>query len=125
MMKIIRALLLVVALVVSTEALSPAAVRKQIAGLTKENFDSSLKDIEPFLTKEAGATFYAKSMNRIAVKAKAMGASLPTDYAKEAKATAKRREKQNAFIQTKIEEAAAAAAEAAEAEAPAEEAPAE
>ena len=46
-------------------------------------------------------------MRRIAVKANAVGASMPTDYAKEAKATLKRREKQKAFIESKIEEAAA------------------
>ncbi|KAL3906039.1 MAG: hypothetical protein SGILL_009439, partial [Bacillariaceae sp.] len=89
-----------------------------------DNFDSTLKEIEPFLTKEAGATFYAKSMRRIAVKAGAVGATMPTDYAKEAKATEKRREKQKAFIESKIEESAADDAEAPEAEAPeAEEAP--
>ncbi|KAG7356201.1 hypothetical protein IV203_000887 [Nitzschia inconspicua] len=125
MMKIFSAIFLLAALVVcSTEAFSPTKIRKQISGLTKDNFDSTLKELEPFLTKEAGATMYSKSMRRIAVKAKAVGATLPTDFAKEAKATEKRREKQKAFIQAKEEEAAAAAAAAAEqeAEAPAEEA---
>ena len=122
-MKVFSSLLMVVALVVSTEASSVTTVRNQISGLSKENFDSTLKEIEPFLTKEAGATFYSKSMRRIAVKAKAVGATVPTDYAKEAKATEKRREKQNAFIAAKEEEVAAAAeAEATEEEAPAEEA---
>ena len=59
---------------------------------------------------------YAKSMRRIAVQAKALGVEMPTDYAKDAKATAKRREKQNAFIQMKEEERLAAEASAAEGE---------
>ncbi|KAG7356559.1 hypothetical protein IV203_001245 [Nitzschia inconspicua] len=124
MMKIFSAIFLLAALVVcSTEAFSPTKIRKQISGLTKDNFDATLKELEPFLTKEAGATMYSKSMRRIAVKAKAFGTTLPTDFAKEAKATEKRREKQKAFIQAKEEEAAAAAAAAEqEAEAPAEEA---
>jgi hypothetical protein len=126
MMKIVNAIILVVALIVaSTEALTTAAVRKQISKLTKDNFSSTLTEIEPFLTKEAGASFYAKSMRRISVKANAVGATLPTDYAKEAKATEKRREKQKVFIEAKIAaaaEAEAAAAEAAAAEAAAAEA---
>jgi hypothetical protein len=113
MMKVLTAILLVAALFVSTEGFSQTTVRKQIAGLTKDNFDSTLKEIEPFLTKEAGATFYAKSMKRISVKASAVGASVPTDYAKEAKATQKRREKQKAFIESKMEEAASSSDEAA------------
>lgn len=124
-MKPFIAALLFVAVAVSTDAFSATTVRKQISGLTKDNFDSTLKEIEPFLTKEAGASFYAKSMKRIAFKANAVGATLPTDFAKEAKATEKRRAKQKAFIEAKIEEAAAAAAEAASAEAAEEEAPAE
>lgn len=125
MMNLLSVIFLVAALFVSTEGFSQTAVRKQISSLTNDNFDSTLKEIEPYLTKEAGATFYAKSMKRIAVKANAVGASVPTDYAKEAKATQKRREKQKAFIESKIEEAAADSgddeAEAPEAEEAAEE----
>lgn len=118
-MKIFYAAFVVVAFVdVSTEALTTAAVRKQISRLTKDNFSSTLTEIEPFLTQEAGSSFYTKSMRRISVKANAVGASVPTAYAKEAKATEKRREKQKAFIEAKIAAAAeAAAAEAAAAEA--------
>lgn len=81
------------------------ATRKQINGLTKENFDSVLKEVEPFLLNEAGASFYAKSMKRIATQASAFGVSVPADFAKDAKATKKRRERQDAFVQTKISEA--------------------
>mmetsp|Transcript_3334 Transcript_3334/g.6261 ORF Transcript_3334/g.6261 Transcript_3334/m.6261 type:complete len:152 (+) Transcript_3334:99-554(+) len=105
---------------------SQSDIRKQISGLSADNFDSTLKEIEPFLVNEAGATFYAKSMRRIATKAKALSKSLPADYAKEAKATQKRREKQKAFIEAKIAEAASAAeSEEADEAAEAEEAPAE
>jgi hypothetical protein len=102
--------------------LSYKEARKTIDDLTSDNFSSSLSSLEPFLIQDAGVTFYKKSMKRIATKAKALGESVPTGYAKEAKATQKRREKQDEFIKAKIEEAAAAAAEEASAE---EEAPAE
>lgn len=104
-----------------------AGVRKSIDLLTAENFSATLSEIEPFLTQEAGRTIYSKSLRRIAVKAGALGVEMPADYAKDAKCTAKRREKQNEYCMAKAEEAAAAAAEAAEAEAAAaaEEAPAE
>jgi pyruvate/2-oxoglutarate dehydrogenase complex dihydrolipoamide acyltransferase (E2) component len=107
-------------------------VRKAIDGLTKENFSKSLSLIEPFLLNEAGATIYAKSLRRIADRAKSFEIAVPAGYAKEAKATQKRREKQDAFIKVKEENAAAAkaaeaaaAAEAAEAAAavPTEETP--
>lgn len=91
-------------------------VRRIISKLSKDNFSESLATIEPFLLHEAGATMYAKSMRRIEVQAKAIGAELPQHYALEAKATEKKRAKQNEFIQTKIAEAAAEAeASAAEA----------
>merc|ERR1712228_799896 len=92
-------------------------VRKKIAGLSSENFSDSLGEIEEFLLNQAGASIYTKSMRRIAVKAKSLDVEIPEGYAKEAKATAKKREKQDAFIQTKEEERLAAEAEAAEAEA--------
>jgi hypothetical protein len=116
----------------TTSKISQASIRKSIEQMTAENFDATLKEIEPFLSKEAGATFLSKSQRRIARNAKVFGKTVPSDYLKEAKATAKRREKQAAFIQAKIEEAAAAAEEAAaaaaaeaEAAASAAEAPAE
>jgi hypothetical protein len=88
--------------------------RKEIRRVTKDNFSATLDKVEPFLTEAAGSTFYSKAMRRLTVKAQAFGATIPDGYAKEAKATAKRREKQTAFIQAKVEAAAAAAAEAAE-----------
>ena len=54
-------------------------------------------------------------MKRIAVKANALGVSLPVDFANDAKATQKRREKQDAYCKAK------AAGGAVEEEAPAEE----
>ncbi|KAL7538858.1 hypothetical protein ACHAXR_010411 [Thalassiosira sp. AJA248-18] len=95
-------------------------VRKAIASITADNFSSTLDEIEPFLTKEAGMSIYSKSMRRIAAKAKEVGVDVPENFAKEAKCTQKRREKQNTYCQAKAEEAASAAAEAAEAEAEAE-----
>merc|ERR1712032_629641 len=83
----------------------------------KDNFSSTLDEIEPFLTKDAGRTIYTKSMRRIAVKARTLGLEVPADFAKEAKCTQKRREKHDAYCQVKAEEQAAAAAEAALAEA--------
>jgi hypothetical protein len=122
-------------------ALSAAAsmkdVRKSISGLTKDNMSTVLSEVEPFLLQEAGSSFYSKSLKRISVKAKAVGAEVPAGFAKAAKATTKRREKQDTFVKAKIaeaeaaaaaaaEEAAAAAAAAAEASAaPSEDAPAE
>jgi hypothetical protein len=108
-------------------------VRKSIGKLSKENMSTVLSDIEPFLLNNAGPSFYSKSLNRIVEKAKILGADVPSGYAKAAKATEKRREKQDAFVKAKIaaaeEAAAAAAAEAAAATeaaaAPAEEAAAE
>lgn len=103
--------------------LTMKSVRKTIDGLTSDNFSSSLSTIEPFLLNEAGATMYSKSMRRIAVKAKALGVEVPEGYVKEAKATEKKRQKQDAFIKMKEEERGAAEAEATEAEAEAAEEP--
>jgi len=41
-------------------------------------------------------------MKRIAVKASALGVSVPADYAKDAKCTKKRREKQDAYCKAKV-----------------------
>jgi hypothetical protein len=90
--------------------------RKAIGNLTKDNFSATLSTVEPFLLETAGATFYTKSMKRITVKAKALGTEVPAGYAATSKATLKKREKQDAFIQTK-EEGKAAAEEEAKAEA--------
>ncbi|KAL3941471.1 MAG: hypothetical protein SGBAC_004181 [Bacillariaceae sp.] len=100
-----------------------AEIRATIAGLDKDNFSSTLTELEPFLTKEAGITFYNKSLRRITTASKALGLEVPAGYALEAKCTAKRREKQAAYAAEQAEAEAAAAAE--DAEAPAEEAPAE
>jgi hypothetical protein len=90
-----------------------AVIRKSIGKLDKDNFSSTLDMIEPFLLNEAGATTYAKSMRRIGRAAGALGVEVPSGFAKEAKATAKQRAKQDAFIQIKVEAAAAAVEEAA------------
>jgi hypothetical protein len=89
-----------------------ALIRKSISKLDKDNFSSTLELIEPFLLNEAGATTHAKSMRRIGRAATALGVEVPSGFAKAAKATEKRREKQDAFIKIKVEEAAAAAEEA-------------
>jgi len=94
-------------------------VRKAVDSLDKDNFSQTLDELESFLTHEAGSSLYAKSMRRLNVRAQALGLEIPADYAKEAKATQKKREKQNSFIQVKEEERLAAEA------APAEDAPAE
>ena len=73
-------------------------VRKTIAKIDKSNFSATLSEIEPFLTQEAGASFYKKSMRRIGTKAKVLGVEVPAGYAFEAKANAKRREKQAAYV---------------------------
>eukprot|EP00980_Cylindrotheca_fusiformis_P020640 scaffold7696_cov141-Cylindrotheca_fusiformis.AAC.10 len=94
-------------------------LRKTIANMDKDNFSSSLAEIEDYLVNDAGATMYKKSMRRISTAAKHIGTEVPAEFAKAAKATQKRREKQDAFVKQKIAEAAeaaeAAAAEAAEA----------
>merc|ERR1712232_673524 len=74
---------------VALSGLSMPEVRKAISSLTKDNFEESLSKVEGFLTNEAGATFYAKSMKRIGVKAKAAGVEVPAGYALEAVATTK------------------------------------
>ena len=100
----------------ATTSMNHAAVRKLVSNLDASNFSDTLSQIEPYLLNEAGITFYTKTIRRIGAQAKTLGVEVPEKYAFEAKATQKRREKQDAFIQVKIEEAAAAAAEAAEAE---------
>lgn len=99
--------------------------RTIISNLTKDNFSESLTSVEPFLLNDAGVTIYKKSLRRIAMSAKSFGVEVPADFAKAAKATEKRRSKQNTFIEGKeaerkeaeaaaAEEAAATAAAAAE-----------
>ena len=89
--------------------------RKSIRALTTENFSQTLSNIEPFLLNDAGSTLYAKSMRRISTQANLLGQNVPEGYARDAAATQKRREKQDAFIKAKEEERMAAEAEAAEA----------
>ena len=96
-----------------------AEIRATIDKIDKDNFSATLTEVEPFLTKEAGITFYNKSLRRINTAAGALGAAVPEGYAVEAKCTAKRREKQAAYA---AEQAAAEAEAAAEEQAPAEEA---
>jgi hypothetical protein len=90
--------------------------RKAIGTMTKENFSETLTKVEPFLVNDVGATFYTKSIKRIAVKAKAFGTEIPAGYAAASKATLKKREKQDAFIATKEEAKVAAEEEAKAAE---------
>ena len=78
-----------------------APFRRALSSLSKENFTSTLSEVESFLTDEAGSTLYVKSMRRIAVKAKALGVDVPTNYAKDAKSTTKRRAKQDAYCSAK------------------------
>lgn len=94
--------------------------RKSIAAITKDNFSSTLTEIEPFLIEEAGMSIYTKSMRRISAKAKEFGVEIPATFAKDAKCMEKRREKQTAYCEAKAEAAAAAAAAEAEAKAEAE-----
>ena len=94
--------------------------RKSIATITKDNFSTTLTEIEPFLNEEAGKSIYTKSMRRISAKAKEFGVEMPSTFAKDAKCMEKRREKQNAYCEAKTAEAAAAAAAEAEAKAEAE-----
>ncbi|KAL7434364.1 hypothetical protein ACHAXH_003882 [Discostella pseudostelligera] len=94
--------------------------RKAIATITKDNFSTTLAEIEPFLNTEAGTSIYTKSMRRISSKAKEFGVEMPATFAKDAKCMEKRRVKQNAYCEAKAEEAAAAAAAEAEAKAEAE-----
>mmetsp|Transcript_125673 Transcript_125673/g.246295 ORF Transcript_125673/g.246295 Transcript_125673/m.246295 type:complete len:146 (-) Transcript_125673:887-1324(-) len=89
------------------------SVRKAISRLNSENFSDTLVMIEPFLLDQAGASFYKKSMNRIKRSAKSLDVKMPDGFAKEAKATAKARARQEAFIQTKNAEVEAAALAAA------------
>ena len=96
------------------DAMRMRDVHKTVHDLTADNFAASLSTIEPFLLNEAGSTMYGKSMRRIAARAKALGVEVPEGYAKEAKATAKKRAKQDEFIQAKMAEAASASADAEE-----------
>ena len=103
--------LIIIAIIACSNAFTISSVRKSIGGITKDNFATVTQEIEPFLLNEAGASFYKKSMKKINVKAKAFGIELSTEYARAAKATEKRRAKQDAFIQAKNAEAAEAESE--------------
>lgn len=97
-----RIILLILFSVTCVSGLSPiATVRRAIDRVNKENFASVTKEVEPFLLAEAGTTFYTKSMKRLGTRAKAFGIDMPETYAKHAKATEKRRSKQDAFIKSK------------------------
>ena len=108
--------------VAAPTGLSMTQVRNAIRRMSASNFVETLEAIKPFIVHEAGSTFYAKSMKRIASQAKVNGVQVPVGYAKEAAANVKRVSRQNAFIAKKEaqriaqeeEEAAAAAAAAAE-----------
>ena len=107
--------LLAIALIIAcANALTTTSVRKSINSITKDTFATVTAEVEPFLLNDAGVTFYNKSIRRISNKAKSFGIELSPEFGKAAKATEKRREKQNAFVQVKITEAADAAAALAE-----------
>ena len=107
--------ILAIALIIAcANALTTTSVRKSINSITKDTFATVTAEVEPFLLNDAGVTFYNKSIRRISTKAKAFGIELSPEFGKAAKATEKRREKQNAFVQVKITEAADAAAAAVE-----------
>jgi uncharacterized membrane protein YqiK len=128
-MKVAALLISLVGSVAAFSATAPSdvdrtVVRKAIMRLNKDNFSSTLSMVEPFLVNEAGITFYEKAVRNINRNAKTIGVEVPAGFAKDAKATSKRRAKQDAFVQAKIAAAAeavaaaeAAAAAAAEAEA--------
>jgi len=98
----------------SSNGLSMKEARRVIRKISAESFKTSLNTLEPFLLDNAGASMYAKSLKRIAYKAKEFNLEVPQGYARDAKATAKRREKQDAFFKAKKEEVLAATAEAAD-----------
>merc|ERR1712238_9531 len=75
----------------TTPTIDRALIRKEIAGVTKDNFDATLQKVEPFLLTEAGATFYTKCMTRLQSNAKELGVAVPPNFAKEAKATEKKK----------------------------------
>lgn len=91
-----------------------SGIRTTINQLTAANFSASLAKIEPLLLQDAGITLYRKSMRRIKNKARALGMTMPPEYAREAKATEKRRLKQEEYIKAKqpSEEAAPEVVEA-------------
>mmetsp|Transcript_19189 Transcript_19189/g.24899 ORF Transcript_19189/g.24899 Transcript_19189/m.24899 type:complete len:127 (+) Transcript_19189:162-542(+) len=78
---------------------------KVMRGLNKENFDT-IYEWEPWLSENAGATLYAKTMRRLEHKAKSYGIELKPNFLAEAKATAKRREKKAEYEKAKAEAAA-------------------
>jgi hypothetical protein len=51
--------------------------------------------MEAFLKDEAGSELYSKSVRRIGVRAKALGIKVPLNYAREARANAKARARQD------------------------------
>jgi len=92
-------------------------VRKSIHNLTVENFSKTLTEIEPFLQKNAGQSFYTKSLRRISRNAKFLGVTVPEGYAKNSNALKKKFIKQGLFIEKKEAERIEAEAAAAETEA--------
>lgn len=71
--------------------------------LTKDNFET-IYEWDEWLSKEAGATMYAKSMRRLTHLSKSFGVELRPDFMADAKATSKRRQQQ-ADYETAKEEA--------------------
>merc|ERR1712232_544006 len=82
----------------------------------KENFATSIAEVEPYLMGEAGSTIYKKSIRRITTASKSFGMICRRILLKLPNAW-RIREKQNAFIQQKEEERKEAEAAAVEASA--------
>jgi hypothetical protein len=93
-------------------AMSSKQVRSTLNELTADNFSASLATLEPFLLNDAGSTQYTKTLKRIQARAKGVGAAVPSGYAKEAKATTKKRAQQVEYIAAAAEKEAEKAAEA-------------
>lgn len=70
--------------------------------LTKDNFDS-IYEWEEWLSEEAGATMYAKSMRRLTHLSKSFGVELRPEFMAQAKATSKRRQQQADYEAAKEE----------------------
>jgi len=84
-----------------------ADLRTVVGKLSKENFDT-IYDYEEVLTKNVGINLYQKTMKKIRSAARREGVELKADFGKHACCTKPRREKQDSFVQTKLEEMKAA-----------------
>lgn len=81
---------------------SKTAWNKKLRTLTKENFET-IYDWDGWLSENGGATLYAKSMRRLTHLSKSYGVELREDFLANARATAKRRDKQAQYETAKEE----------------------